>query len=300
MMECLGVPSLYPKDIASQCYDIQAHMVRQDPAYYALLVACRPDQNWKLIHCIFSGQLEDNDFSPDEVVFGVPMDCIKPLVNGIGTSNVQSTIAFPSVSGERRVQCLPAFQRHLRRWNDEFQTPRDIGPPGKGPRIFMERNRAAFGSPQEISLVAGDLLILSPQIPRWPRTFSSSSLLNLSQVNDKSEGLMSRTTTFNFQYLRAEELRQCALFGGYPTAHVQVNKVSALGEALSGSRDWGDWKVFQECNILFGQDIGQARRYIGEVREKLAREFHKALDLIEARSTTSFRDDMQESVTPSF
>ncbi|KAF5855175.1 hypothetical protein ETB97_009759 [Aspergillus alliaceus] len=282
----------------SLCYSLLAQMVQQDPAYYAILVSCRPDKNWKLIHRPRrSGHTFT--FRERDVALGVSTERARSLVNGDGASDIQSTVVLPGEQSLQTVQLIPTSQQYLPKLVDKIEN-QGRQPPSSLPDLaILAYDKVAeqeFGTPQNITLGHGDLILASPKTLRLPQTFSASNLLNMSQsglgndfntLENGRDGMWTRLSIISNchrlgdKYLGADEGWADSI--GCDTSVIdsfRMSYASALGEALVGRREWRDPKVILERNLVLGNDIFGAVEFVGAIREQLAADFHNTLDLL--------------------
>ncbi|KAJ6147249.1 hypothetical protein N7497_009231 [Penicillium chrysogenum] len=266
-----------------RCYRMLTEMVQRDPAHYAVLVACRPDQSSKLIHRRVEYQ-QHTVFESDDIGFGAPIDRIKWLVQGEGTSDVQSTVVFPTYETAQKILLAPGSHRQLDSWRQSSL------------KLKYGNGYTVFGEAHEIVVQPGDLVMCLPQILRWPKTFSSSNILNLSQVGLESsitttpERPSERHDTYcsdawehpEPQFYDAEQTPH-----EYHAAKAGLTKdswcdvSSAIGQALAGHLDWSNDKVSEEMNCILGSHGARAVEFVAKSRAELARQFHKLCDSLE-------------------
>ncbi|CAG8155284.1 unnamed protein product [Penicillium nalgiovense] len=248
----------------------------------------------------------------DDVGFGAPIDCIKSLVlkslvQGEGTSDIQSTVIFPTCETAQKIRLVPGFHRQLNSW---LQSSLELK---------YENGYKVFGEAQEIVVQPGDLVVCLPQILRWPKTFSSSNILNLSQV-----GLESRFTTtpegpierYDSYCSNAWEHPELQFYGAEQSAHeYHATKVgltedswcdvsSAIGQASDGHLDWSNERVIEEIYCTLGSQGATAVEFVTKSRAQLASQFHKLCDTIErdagmknpSQFTTSLLIDLDPSL----
>ncbi|KAJ5355647.1 hypothetical protein N7517_010256 [Penicillium concentricum] len=268
-------------------YSMISQMIQRDPAYYAVLVACRPDQHWNLIHR--PGQHQQRTvFQNDDVGFGVPIDCIKSLVQGEGTSDIQSTVILPTCDTAQKIRLVPGFHRQLNSW---LQSSLEL----KYGNAYK-----VFGEARDIVVQPGDLVICLPQILRWPTTFSSSNFLNLSQIGPDSRfstiterlGAMYATNSSTQAWQLPEPHFHDAERTGdeYHAAKVCLTEdtwysaSSAIGQALTGDLDWGSDRASEERDCVLGSHGATAVELVAKSRGQLAKHFHKLCDSIEQGS----------------
>ncbi|KGO48287.1 hypothetical protein PEX1_074330 [Penicillium expansum] len=276
--------SILNQNAVQQCYMMISQMVQRDPAYYAVLVACRPDQNRKLIHR--SPQYQQSTFSQrDNVGLGVPIDHIQSPVQGEGTSDIQSTVIFPTYETAQKIRLVPVFHRQF---NMGLQSPLE---PKYGDRY------KASGEAREIAVQPGDLVMYLPQILGWPTTFSSSNFISLSQI-----GLDNRLPTVPLEPSERYDTGNCdkaweqlepQFHDPRRTAHKYYtakagltedswyNVSSAIGRALTGRLDWGSDRATEEMNYILGSHEAMAVEFVAKSRARLAKQFHRLCDSIE-------------------
>lgn len=279
--------SILNQNAVQQCYMMISQMVQRDPAYYAVLVACRPDQNRKLIHR--SPQYQQSTFSQrDNVGLGVPIVHIKSPVQGEGTSDIQSTVIFPTYETAQKICLVPVFHRQF---NMGLQSP--LEPKyGDGYKVS--------GEAREIAVQPGDLVMCLPQILGWPTTFSSSNFLSLSQIgldnrlptapSEPSERYDTGSCDKAWEQLEPQFHDPRRTAHKYHTAKAGLtedswyNVSSAIGQALTGRLDWDSDRATEEMNYIFGSHEATAVEFVAKSRAQLAKQFHGLCDSIERGS----------------
>lgn len=265
-------------------YSMLSQMVQRDPAYYAVLVACRPDQNWRLIHN--PRKCEPNaTFDNDDVAFGVPMDRIKLLVQGAGTSDIQSTVVFPTFDDLQTIRLVPGFHRQLHSW---LRSSLEMKYGDKYER---------FGQAQDLAVQSGDLVICLPQILRWPKAFSLPNLFNLSQSgldtglrttslesSERSKTKSSSNTRDQSEQERHDaygEAQQCHFYSNDQDSNSWCGVSGAIAEALAGRLEWTSSRAVEERTCILGTHGASAVELVQRSRAQLAERFHKIFDSIE-------------------
>jgi hypothetical protein len=267
-------------NIVQQCFAMLSQMVQRDPAYYAVLVACRPDQNWRLVHSPKRYEEPSPVFDNEDIAFGVPMNHIKALVHGQGTSDIQSTIVYPTLETSQNLRMVPGFHRQLNSWLQS----------SLGMKYGDEYEK--FGRPQDLAVEPGDLVISLPQIIRWPKDFSSPNMFNLRQ-NALDDQLC---TSFPSPDKTSVSLGSCS--GQSTPQHpnnfepaLQSSRKNgdqswcdaseAIAKSLTGELDWTNKKVIEERNLILGRYGASAVGFVRKSQVNLAKQFHTILDSIE-------------------
>ncbi|PYH93169.1 hypothetical protein BO71DRAFT_355815 [Aspergillus ellipticus CBS 707.79] len=264
--------------ISQKCYELICQMIQQDPAYYSLIVACRPDKNWRLIHRPGHYHRETSPDTEDKLVIDLTLGQTDLFSTAKGTSDIQSTIMLPTFSPEHILNVIPGS--HVE--------------PSPESELSISQ---ALGETRCITMHSGDLVLTMPNLTRCPGTFMSPALLNISQsgVDDNFETLengyggtwarlaiIQNYKELGMQYLGPLDRPSApSHFQGYAGDDSRLESASALGEALMGRREWKDRKVIHQRNLALGNDELSALGFVKKVRDRLAVEFHETLDLIE-------------------
>lgn len=294
----LGFDEGRAKAASQQCYNLLGQMVQQDPSYYAIVVACRGDNNWRLVHRL-SHQPPSGLFQPGDIALGVGLDRLPALLHNNGSSDVQSTIVFPRAeTAPQELRIVPGFQSHLKEWISAKTNCAYFN--GSGVITSMsydENDENRFGHSRNLSVQPGDLLLSLPHLVRWPHTFAQPNLYHLSQsglddnfctLENGQGGTWSRLSIIN----NSSQLRSLYLnpnseygLGGFnldvDAINYHLGGTTALGDALLGRREWKDPKALHECNILLGTDNASAQAFVQRARERLVAEFQEAMDILE-------------------
>ncbi|KAJ5606782.1 hypothetical protein N7537_003401 [Penicillium hordei] len=275
--------STFNRNVVHQCSRMISQIVQRDPAYYAVLVACRPDQNRKLIHR--QRQHQQSTVSQcDDVGFGVPIDSTRLPAQGEGTSDIHSTIIFPTCETTQKIGLVPVSYPQFNTWP---QSPLE---PTYGDRC------KAFEA-QEIVVQPGDLVMCRPQIIRWPTTLFTSNFLNLSQIGldnrfptplkQPSESYDTVCSDKVWEQPEPQVHDTKGIAHEYHTAKSRLtedswcNASSSIGQALTGRLDWGADRVREEMNYILGSHGATAVEFAAKSRAQLAKHFHNLCDSIE-------------------
>lgn len=275
-----SLPALRGHGIIHQSFTMLSEMVQRDPAYYAVLVACRPDQNWRLVHSPRQCEGSSSIFDNNDVTFGVPMNHIKALVQGEGTSDIQSTIVYPTLEDSQNLRMVPGFHRQLHSWLQS----------SLGMKYGDEYEK--FGRPQDLAVQPGDLVISLPQILRWPKDFSSPNMFNLSQntldhrlcanfpnLNESSGNLSSCSKQSTPRHPNNFEP---ALQSSWDDGDQNWSDASeAIAKALTGGLDWTNSTAIEERNLILGTYGASAVEFVRKSQVNLAERFHTILDSLE-------------------
>ncbi|RAH75646.1 uncharacterized protein BO66DRAFT_445697 [Aspergillus aculeatinus CBS 121060] len=236
--------------LSQKCYQFLRQMIQQDPAYYAVVASCRPDGQWRLLN----RSLDSASTWVAGGMLSVPGSVQRE-------SDIQSTVMLPTFCEEHCVNLVPGSHTMF-------------APPSHN-NEYSPAGVIEIGKPSSIRMRPGDLLLTMPHLLRFPQTFASHALVNLSQ---DAADLRGNTTRWSHQ-LSTSALAQPSDAPGADECSVDI--VSAIGEALAGRRAWSDRKVLHQQTILSGLDTAAATSFVDKVRERLVLEFHEALDIVE-------------------
>ena len=275
-----SLPALRRHDIIQQCFAMLSQMVQSDPAYYAVLVACRPDQNWRLVHRPRQYEKPSPIFDSEDISFGVSINSIKALVHGEGSSDIQSTIVYPTPKDSQKLRMIPGFHRQLTSWLQS----------SLGMKYGDEYKR--FGQPQDLVVHPGDLVISLPQILRWPKDFSSPNMFNLSQnaLDDLFCANISTPNESSQSFGSCSEQPTPSNFSNFePASHTPseigdqdwCNASGAIAKSLTGQLDWTDSRSIEERNLILGPYGASAIEFVRKSQVSLAERFHSILNSIE-------------------
>ncbi|PYI27671.1 hypothetical protein BP00DRAFT_450006 [Aspergillus indologenus CBS 114.80] len=249
--------------LSQKCYQFLHQMIQQDPAYYAVVASCRPNGQWRLLN----RSMDAASLSVAGAMLSIPG-------SGQRESDIQSTVMLPTFCEEHCVNLVPGSHTMFAPSHKNEHPPTGV----------ME-----IGKPSSIRMQPGDLLLTMPHLLRFPQTFTSHALVNLSQDVADFQG---HPTGWNHQ---PSTSAQPQLSNAPVTDECSVDTVSAIGEALAGRRAWSDRKVLHQQRILSGTDTAAATVFVDKVRERLVLEFHEALDIVEishAESAAALAPDL--------
>ncbi|PYI23964.1 hypothetical protein BO99DRAFT_457803 [Aspergillus violaceofuscus CBS 115571] len=249
--------------LSQKCYQFLHQMIQQDPAYYAVVASCRPDGQWRLLN----RSMDSVSLSVAGAMLSIPGSVQRD-------SDIQSTVMLPTFCEEHCVNLVPGSHTMLAPSHKNEHPPTGV---------------MGIGKPSSIRMQPGDLLLTMPHLLRFPQTFTSHALVNLSQ---DAADLQGHPPGWNHQRSTSA---QPQLSNAPVTDECSVDTVSAIGEALMGRRAWSDRKVLHQQRILSGTDTAAATSFVDKVRERLVLEFHEALDIVEishAESAAALAPDL--------
>ena len=254
-------------------HSLLQQLLRQDPLWYALIVATRPDHEWRLVTYPYVAnptQLGEADgfLHLDEEIEAY-------LQSGTGSSLVSSCLALEDEDGNACARIVPGLHDRLEQWYDAAQARKAGHVAGDEEDI----------RPCTVSSEAFGLRITHPAVlcgtsqpsSRTPRTVHGFYM----GVDDDHEYLDGRPS------LSWEGVAAChrdrLVPGSQPCgkplndaiprrpfpATVLIRGVSPLCDALVGARKWTDPAVLIESATLLGPDARRSWDLVNEIRGKL-------------------------------
>ena len=290
--------------LRNMIHSLVQQVIRQDPGFYGIMAAARPDRNWRLI----SYPYYTKDTSPGERTGFMHFDIgVGRLVDaGDGKNLVQSAVSLDDEDEENCSVVLPGLHHQLGEW---YSWVRERGQETCGyttnaAKIYMAADQEEFGRLVEVPCQAGDIRISQPGIMHgsskratrrrrvvfaWHsgiRSDHSTLDLEESETWEEVSGFhrdlstpRKSTSGEGFRYGRAGES-----FGGA----VKLGHTSAIGDALVGGRRWTEGQVLAERAVVLGADGSAALQYVSSVRDRLVKQFHQQFSTMMAAEMSRY------------
>jgi len=264
-------------------------LVRQDPGWYAMQVAARPDNQWRLITYPYVAKSAHPGANTGFLHMDINID--KFLSDGVGASQLTSSISLDDELEDGCTVVVPGFWRHTLEWHT-LRSERHARPAGTttdASKSYTPQDEERFGKPIPCPCPAGGIRLTRPNIihgstkktERQRRVIYS---WHTSIADDHHELEIPGQLSW-------EEVAACHRdleapkrgVGGEPVVHdrppfrfpaaVSMNSSTALCDALIGRRKYTDPLVIHEANILLGDDDQAALDYIRMARTKLVNNY---------------------------
>jgi hypothetical protein len=274
-------------------YSLIQQIVRQDPMYYCLMAASRPDRNWKLIS--YPYYTKDTETEESTGFTHLDLNLRSFIKTGKGGNIVQGALALTDETDRNCTVLVPGFQEYIREWWNDL-TARGMGDTAgsttnlKG--LYTPADRKKYGEFQPVPCKRGDIRITLPQIPHgssaksdgrrkvvfpWftgigedHETLDNPESEKWSQLAAFHRDLVPCTLSPSGRHTSAY---QC---GSHFQAAVLLPATSHVGDALVGRRRWDSLQVLYEANILFGDDDVAARELVVRIRQRLLEAYRAA------------------------
>jgi hypothetical protein len=294
-------------------YSLIQQLCRQDPAWYALQVAARPDHAWRLISYAYIGKAPHLDEKTGFVHFDI--DCDQYMVDGTGGSLLSSSVSFLPESLSSCTVVVPGFHNHFKTWYHIWKRRSEISPSNVKTRsqstgrttnvtseIYTRDDKRRFGEPVSVPCDQFAIRITLPTIIHGSTAIANSPRLVIFPWFTAIES--DHHTLEKPGQLTWDELANCHLtltppsrdvngrplkfkVAKFPVA-VRMSSTSPLCDALLGYRKWDDLEVQLERNIVLGPDEANAWEYIQQTRQRLVENYKLAWKNLEQLERTLY------------
>ena len=270
-------------------YSLTQQMVRQDPAWYALNVACRPSHDWRLITYPYVAKMVNPG---DKTGFAhTDINLAKWVNNKHGANQLTSSLSLDHETPTNCTVIVPGFHRHATEWHHRLiQRQREpTGTTTNAQKLYLPEDENTFGHFVPQVCGPGDVRVTLPEVIHgstpeatiqrrviFPwftaimddlETLEIAGQLSWSEVaachrdmKAPSRGVSGDTVSFSCPISRFK-------------ASVHMPSSSALSDALIGRRSYEDPEVLMERDILLGDDPEAAQHYISHTRTQLVANF---------------------------
>lgn len=276
-------------------YSLIQQLVRQDPGYYAIMAAARPDQNWRLIS--YPYYTKDTIIGESTGFKHLNLNVPALLESGRGANIIQTTLSLDDEDEDGCTILVPGFHRHIREWWARVEA-RGIAADGLTTNVsqkYTKEDQESFGSFVPVPCKRGGVRISRPELIHGSTSVSTKRRKTLFVWHCGIQE--DHVTLDNKESETWDELARChrhmdtprsstsghGFAYGKPTcrfpAATRLASTSAIGDALIGVRRWDEPGVIHERNIVLGLDTAAAKAYIMETRSKLLRQYRIAYDI---------------------
>jgi hypothetical protein len=267
-------------------YSLIQQIIRQDPMYYSLMAAARPDRNWKLI----SYPYYTKDTEPEESTGFMHLDLnLRNFIEtGKGGNIVQGALALTDETNRNCTVLVPGFQERIREWWNDLSARKMGDATGSTTDLkdlYTRADRKKYGEFQPVPCMRGDIRITLPQILHGSSAKSDCRRQAVfpwfTGIGEDHEALDNpESETWSQLAAFHRDLVPCTLSpsGRHTSAYqsgppfeaaVLLPATSHVGDALVGRRRWNSVQVLYEASILFGDDDVAAQELVVRIRQRL-------------------------------
>jgi hypothetical protein len=287
-------------------YSLSQQLMRQDPLYYALYAALRPDKQWRLIAYPYYAKYA---VKGDSTQFRhIDLNVPQMLSTGRGTAMIQGSVSLDDEDDTNCTMVLPGFQHKLGEWwNRMCSRGQDSGGYVHriSPQMFTQEDAAALGVDwTAVPCRRGEVRVTLPHIPHGANGPSSGTRRTMLPwfvgVQDDLESLevieggswtdlaqAHRDLTSPTATPSGLANRYGAIPYRFPAA-VELTGLGALSDALVGRRRWDSPQVLAERDVMLGPDRQAAQRYVNEWRVRATRQLLEAFRAVVAAEKAAF------------
>ena len=287
-------------------YSLIQQLVRQDPIYYALIAAARPDKNTWLICYPYYVKYQVEGESTGFAHFDINVD--EFVKTGRGKNIIQGSLSLDDENEDGCTLLVLGFHRRIHEW---WARVKQRGQDSSGYttnalKTYLPADEKDFGELDPVPCRRGAVRITMPEILHgstptakgirrtlfnWPtgiradhRTLDmeeAETWNEVGQCHQSMEAPMKSTSGERFRYGRP-------LFP-FPGV-TKLTSTSCVGDALIGARRWDDIQVQEERNILLGADDELALQLAKEIRERIIQSFVNAFPYVRMNEERAYGD----------
>ena len=286
-------------------YSVGQQLMRQDPAYYMLYAALRPDKNWRLVLYPYYAKYAKEG---DNIYFRyIDLNIPALLAKERGSAMIQGSLSLDNEDEENCTVILAGMYRKLGEW---WQRCCDRGQETDGfvhritETMFTREDATVLGVDwKRVPCMRGEVRVTVPQLPHGadgPATTTRRTMLpwfvglqeDLESLEVIEGGTWSDLAEVHRDLVSPKATpsglanRYGAILYRFPAA-VEVIGLGALSDALVCRRRWSSPDVLRERDVLLGPDREAAFAYLAKWRkraEKLAVELFEVVRDAEMRA----------------
>lgn len=281
-------------------------VVRQDPVWYALMVACRPDHNIRLISYPYTAK--DSLDGDATGFFHVDINLKRFIEEAIGTSQLTSSISLDNENATSCTIVVPGFDKHLPEWYERLKRRGDVknGTTTNAKNIYRRQDKKDFGEPISVPCAANGLRITLPSV-----LHGATSTVNIRRrvIYAWFTGIQEDHETLEIPgQLTWSEVAAChrdleaplrGVGGDIPShsvppfrfpASIHIPSSYPLGDALLGRRKYDDPEVILDIQRLLGPDDAVAADFVTKARQSLLANYRIAFQKLVELETQLYPD----------
>lgn len=282
-------------------YSIGQQLMRQDPVYYMLYTALRPDQQWRFVSYPYYAKYA---VKGDSTQFRhIDLNVRQLISSNRGGAMIQGSVSLDDEDELNCTMVLPGMQWKLGEW---WQRVCERGQQADGfvyrltPQVFTREDATALGTDWKgVPCRRGEVRVTLPQIPHGagPSTGTRRTMLPwFVGVQDDLESLevVEGGTWSDLSKAHRDLTSPTATPSGHPnhygaipyrfSAAVELTGIGALSDALVCRRRWDSPQVLHERDVVLGGDRSAVKEFVLAWRnraEKLAVEAFKTVEAAE-------------------
>ena len=282
-------------------HSLLQQLLRQDPFWYAVNAAARPDKQWRLIS--FPYYTKDTDLGESLGFKHLDINIMKYTTGNVNQNAlISSSVAFDDEHEDNCTTVVLGFHQHIREWANRLLERKDLEKSFTGHstncnQIYRPQDQRDFGNHTPTPCPAFGIRITRPDIIHGSTSGSTrrrrSAFAWFSGIGD-DHSTLDGTGSMTWEQVASchrdhsipqhepsgQQLRHAQRNYNQFSATVVLESTSALGDALLGQRKWTDPAVHKDRNILLGDNDANAVQFVQEVRARLVKAYIRAYDIM--------------------
>lgn len=292
-------------------YSLVQQVVRIDPVYYALNVACRPDRNWRLISVPY--YTKDTRSGESTGFLHLDMNVHDFYTRGKGPMNmIQGCLSLDEEKDTGCTTVVKGFQKHIRAWwadvieRGEDKRHRTCGNTDvKG--LYNRKDQEKYGVVMPDPCPAGGIRLTRAEIIHGSTTTAENQRRVIfpwftgvgedhNEVDVVGAEPWSKLAEYHRKMVPPMKQASGRIAGGYGELvdclipKIALESPSAIGNALVGRSEWSGIRIMKELSVLFGADDGAATAFIKDCRKKIIGEYKAKFRLLEELERETFKE----------
>jgi Phytanoyl-CoA dioxygenase (PhyH) len=260
-------------------------LLRQDPAWYAILVAARPDNQFKLISYPYVAKQAEPGMHTSFLHMDINIK--KFLEHGIGANQLTTSLSLDTESAAGCTLVVPGFFRHIQEWHQRRiqRSTAQAGTTTDAAKSYTPEDERDFGKPVPCPCPAGGVRVTLPNIIHGStkstdveRRVIYTWLTSISDDHQTLE-IPGQLSWDQIAACHRDLEAPTRGVGGEAVTHerppfrfpaaILLDSSAPLCDALIGRRKWTDPMVLKEACIVLGSDHIAAKEYVKTTRAKL-------------------------------
>ncbi|KAI9748266.1 MAG: gamma-tubulin [Chaenotheca gracillima] len=285
-------------------HSLTQQAIRQDPAYYAVSVASRPDKQWRLIS--YPYYTKDTRRVGEKTGFHhLDLNVSEFLKTGKGENIVQGCTSLDDETNEDCTTLIIGFHRSIRPWwarvvkrkaakHQQLPSGQTTNIP---PELYTSEDSKLFGSFSPSPCGRGGIRITRPDIAHGSTATSHKRRRlvfpwytgiadDLETLDNQESETWSQIAACHRDMVACQKSpsgRSAGAYGRPSTAFpaaVKLPSTSAIGDALMGARRWNDPMAERERDRLFGSNEASAKAFVREVRARIITRLRESFSVL--------------------
>ena len=297
--------------LRNMVYSLIQQLVRMDPVYYALNVACRPDLKWRLI----SVPYYTKDASPGESTGfqHLDMNVHQYFHHGAGPVNmIQGSLSLDNEDVHGCTMVVKGFHNNIYTWWKEVIErgcdKRHIACGNTDTKdLYTKADQAKYGAATPTPCLTGGIRLTRAEIIHGSTGSTSKRrrvifpwYTGLEEDHDgvdipgaESWGKLAEYHRDMTPPKKQASGRSASSYGENVEClipKVWLQSSSYIGSALVGRIKWDGVALMRELSYLFGENDEKAHQFVQEARQRAKEEYEKQFGFLQSLERETFGD----------